>query len=940
MRKNKKSEQKIFPLFYRFVQKNGMVQKMVLHDLSPSITRTTTPTTSSFQFGLDKSSPYKNGGFLPLFNTFTFEPWQKNLLIPFLVFIFAISINACFTGKSKVTAWPPEDDKILKNIYPYDFDKNYTASLESLKKIIAGGKYQKKHEEIYLFAYGRGLLDALLYDILQESSKQKSFSETFSNLLEIQGDGSFDNLMTNASVILEPFLILTRKHKHSRYREALFEAKQILQVISPNTAPEKILEEKSNYLHKKTDKNLLLAYQRNCAFAIRIFDAFKEAFNASPEMRTNIIIKKLLPLASMETPRNSQKDSLEFTLTWIKNIFNSVLNDEDILASEIKHILISEKEKFFSLPLIIQPETKFDLPEFSTKKKYSEYYYPYAFLIVGKDGSIRIAQEPILEIDKKEKFPIKNSNSEFIWPGKSTLRAQLLDELQKAQNEIAKFIPPKHYLSAQKGKIVALVAEKNTPVSDLLEIIQTLKRRYTKIFIAFNNKKEGITNFFPVRIDPACITEGERVTILLDKNLLKITKIGEEGNQSIKFEAESGKEKIEANRVSTALKNLVNLNESILSIDIKYNGGNWTWNDLAKLAIEILENVSNNPSLYLYLLPEISIEELAQIMEKGKLEISGNPQGESIENFILKGTSPQIEESELDEKLSSYVSGVDLTEAAHVVLQAARCWGGSFRERAGVALSKSDSEILQWISDFIGEEAIGDIVSQSFIQAGKNGTAIVAQKFESPDETIWTSAWNILKEIGYENSAEEIEKLLSNPDAEIRIRALKLLSQIGPAGGIPKILELIDDPDEGVRRWAIACAGMLGMKDAKDKLISILNNRYSTKGIISDAIFSLGLLEEHSAIDKILSFSSNPDSEIRSSVALSLGNMGIKRDDIKETLLRLLKDNDNGVILNALKALSNYRDPETINDILPFLKSNDSAIRDAAEEAKDAIEEM
>jgi hypothetical protein len=36
-----------------------MVQKMVLHDLSPSTTRTTTPTTASFRFGRDKSRPYK-----------------------------------------------------------------------------------------------------------------------------------------------------------------------------------------------------------------------------------------------------------------------------------------------------------------------------------------------------------------------------------------------------------------------------------------------------------------------------------------------------------------------------------------------------------------------------------------------------------------------------------------------------------------------------------------------------------------------------------------------------------------------------------------------------------------------------------------------------------------------------------------------------------------
>jgi len=49
-------------------------------------TRTITPATTTFRFGLDKSSPYKNGGFLPLFNTlFNHAHFhRKNIVIKIL----------------------------------------------------------------------------------------------------------------------------------------------------------------------------------------------------------------------------------------------------------------------------------------------------------------------------------------------------------------------------------------------------------------------------------------------------------------------------------------------------------------------------------------------------------------------------------------------------------------------------------------------------------------------------------------------------------------------------------------------------------------------------------------------------------------------------------------------------------------------------------------
>jgi len=96
--------------------------------------------------------------------------------------------------------------------------------------------------------------------------------------------------------------------------------------------------------------------------------------------------------------------------------------------------------------------------------------------------------------------------------------------------------------------------------------------------------------------------------------------------------------------------------------------------------------------------------------------------------------------------------------------------------------------------------------------------------------------------------------------------------------------------------------------------------------------FQSSLGQEQAAITTLLSLLKDNDSEVRSSAASVLSDLGNASPEVMTGLLSLLKDNDPAVCSNAASALSDLGNasPEVMTGLLSLLKDNESEVRSMA----------
>ena len=897
-------------------------------------------------------------------------------IIILLMLVICLHAVRC-GGKKPGVSWPPGGNPTLDGLYPYDFAKEGAAKIKKLKNTIITARYEKEMEDVYLFAYGRALLDAVLYASFLEPAAQNAMLKEIAAIIEVQDLNSMNDLYLSRANLKEPFLVLAKKYPESPYASAAVEFDHIFTVLTQTEATWDAVNPTFNFI--KADELLPLHYQRDVAYSLRIFSVFENSALSGQGERSSAMIKNLLPYALpnislIEDPEILSREkklmkavgimlkplaadmvekdmdpitySLTIILAWVRAKLGPAINGNDTLTPEIKHMLVKQYKKIKSMPINSQATIALPIPVIDgggTPDNGS--YYPFVFLAITDKGAARIVEEPLLTFDISGTITVKNADSPYLWPGKQIVKdvtaltkkemKTLLDSIEEAHEGVARHVDDRYYMNLKQGRSVALAIDSSLPVKKTLALLKALRKRFDSVLLATSSGESII--LIPAEIWPNCPGEGTKVTIRFEKDQIRLLSMQGSGVKDKLLEKPFAATPVKADVLSNYLSTFIDLTSTPVFIETDYKGGEWQWQDLVRTHAAVsseLKRTGKEGENFFYLLPEMAMDETVEMESWSNLgeeyTLLGNPAKESMESFVLKGTYGGFDDTDLDGALSAYVSMVDLEEASMVILNVARCWGGDFRQRAQEALSMAEEDILSRVADFIGDSALQDVVGGALLMAGEKAVPALMKKYKSPDSGVWTGAWYVFTKMDYAKFGKALEPLLSDPSADIKVRALKLLGQAGPTGGVPAIAKLLDDPSRLVRRWAVVSAGMLGMDEVTKKLVTIITEEKADKELVADAVFSLGLLEAHDHLNLILDHVIHTEPVVRASAALSLGNMGLKEAKIYDTLVRLLQDESPAVRINAVHALVVYGDPAAAGMIELLLEDSSGEVRETA----------
>ena len=145
------------------------------------------------------------------------------------------------------------------------------------------------------------------------------------------------------------------------------------------------------------------------------------------------------------------------------------------------------------------------------------------------------------------------------------------------------------------------------------------------------------------------------------------------------------------------------------------------------------------------------------------------------------------------------------------------------------------------------------------------------------------------KEIGGEEPVAQLVKLIYHSNFTARNDAMEIISEIGEPG-IPILIPYLEDESEEIRKFIVDM---------------------------------FGVMETPMAVDPLIKMKDDPDVNVRSAVAESLGKIGDPRG--VETLLELL-DADAWTRTYVIEALASFDDPEIAVKILPFIDEENPMI--------------
>ncbi len=205
-------------------------------------------------------------------------------------------------------------------------------------------------------------------------------------------------------------------------------------------------------------------------------------------------------------------------------------------------------------------------------------------------------------------------------------------------------------------------------------------------------------------------------------------------------------------------------------------------------------------------------------------------------------------------------------------------------------MKEAVQEVLAEINSEISERLLIDSLASNerwlrisaILSLGKHDKKELYEKIaetlreEKNDIWIMATAAAVLGRSGLTEYAQDIRPLLKHPDGRVRANTLEALSKLDDFQET-ELLEYLEDKNDRVRVNAALALKKLGSKDV---------------------------------LPKLRKMTESPSKWVRSSAVFALARF--KNEEKKEILLKLLKDKENSVYLNALKELAKTGEPEVL----------------------------
>ena len=179
----------------------------------------------------------------------------------------------------------------------------------------------------------------------------------------------------------------------------------------------------------------------------------------------------------------------------------------------------------------------------------------------------------------------------------------------------------------------------------------------------------------------------------------------------------------------------------------------------------------------------------------------------------------------------------------------------------------------------------------------------------------------------------QIVSLLADADADERRKAGEALANFDSIIVASALALALQDPDKGVRDSAVRSLLSLKSKSAACVIAEYLtDDSFITRNLAAEVLLQFGGV----AVETLLRYAVHDHHDVRKMAVDTLGLIGDRR--ATPTLIALLNDSDNNVVLAAVEALGNIKDKSAASHIALTFIRNDFA-RVVAAEALGKIED-
>src|SRR3990170_1234187 len=246
------------------------------------------------------------------------------------------------------------------------------------------------------------------------------------------------------------------------------------------------------------------------------------------------------------------------------------------------------------------------------------------------------------------------------------------------------------------------------------------------------------------------------------------------------------------------------------------------------------------------LLNEMSYKDLADLKEKMEKETDAIFYND-IASRVCENLDGLYAEKNIDRAIPALIVFGKQTFPAFAA-------DNNIRKRAGECLSKFlTEEALTSIVKRIGnkEEPLRPALAQLIIMSGDTGASLMINELvETSDGQARRIFFNMLVRLG-----EKIRPLVEAKVLDTRWSAIRqmvaLLGAIGDARSIPALEAAYSHADVHVKKEVLKSFALIHSPRATELLLSALKEKNGDKGLMGQAIISLGVLKEVSAVDTI-----------------------------------------------------------------------------------------
>jgi HEAT repeat protein len=202
------------------------------------------------------------------------------------------------------------------------------------------------------------------------------------------------------------------------------------------------------------------------------------------------------------------------------------------------------------------------------------------------------------------------------------------------------------------------------------------------------------------------------------------------------------------------------------------------------------------------------------------------------------------------------------------------------------------------------------------------------------DEEAGLALITALSEVGKSpETVALLEQALAYPDAETKCAILRGLARIGGTAVLTRLTEALSDPVPEVREEALQALVGIGGSEALEQFIALSSNE--DPGLRESAIRGLGMLGTDAATSVLKRALSDESPALRRTAAASLARSGDAQ--AFSVLSEGLKDSDSEVQMATLDAFREIGTPETVQYVSEVLKNDNPWVAFRAAEILGAI---